>query len=106
MAQKYKKLMNTLEFLEKLDKKQRKTFIQKSPSSSIRILSNFIWNLYNKNFPLSDEVIFKLKPMKKMFVEFCKKKNSLKLRKSLLLKENFLFKILSAVIPYMNEILE
>ena len=105
MAQKYKKLMNTLEFLEKLDKRQRKTFLQKSPNSSIRILSNFIWNLYTKNFPLSDNVVLQLKPLKKMFVEFCKKKNSLKLRKNLLLKGNFLFKILSIVIPHMNEIL-
>ena len=105
MAEKYKKLLNTLTFMDKLEKNQQKLFIEKSPPHITRILSNFIFNIFVKSFPLDEATILKLKPLKKEFEEFCKKKNSLKLRKKLLLANNFVFKVINIIVPHMKEVL-
>ena len=105
MAEKYKKLLPTLTFMDKLEKNQRKLFVEKSPPHVTRILSNLIFNIFIKSFPLDEATISKLKPLKKEFQLFCKKKNSLKLRKKLLLANNFIFKVIGIIIPCMKKAL-
>ena len=97
---KWKKILPSLEFLQKLSLAKRKTYILNASIETIRLFSDFVFNLNIGNFPIPEYLVDKIRPFKSQILSLCKKKKSIKARKEELIKKDFFGKILKNCHPF------
>ena len=101
----YQKLIPNLEFIEKLSRKQRKYFLSKAKTESLKSFVNFIYNINFEGIPIKPVTIEKLKPFKDKIKKICTKKYSMKERRQILMKDDFFGKLLNIMLPELHEII-
>ena len=104
--EKWRKISPSLDFIAKLSKDQRIQFLKSAKPKTIRLLSNFVYNLITPGHcPLSPDIVNKIRPMKSQLLAIAQKSRSLSQRKKDLMAKDLIGRLLNVMMPYLNDLL-
>ena len=101
----YQKLIPNLEFIAKLSRKQRKYFLSKAKTESLKSFVNFIYNICFEGIPITQDTVQKLRPFEDKIKKICTKKYSMKERRQMLITDDFFGKLINIMLPELHEII-